>query len=139
MADIFNKAKRSEVMSRIRGKGNRNTELMLIKLMRMNSITGWRRNQPIFGKPDFVFRSARVAVFVDGCFWHVCPKHCKMPSTNQEFWQKKLEANKNRDRTVNRELRKKGWRVLRIWEHEMGKPELVLRRLRQALIPPGGK
>ena len=68
MADIFTKAKRSEVMARIRGSGNRATELRLIALMREHGITGWRRNAPVFGKPDFVFRRERVAVFVDGCF-----------------------------------------------------------------------
>ena len=66
MPDVFTKAKRSEVMSRIRSRGNRATELRLIALMREHGITGWRRNVPLFGKPDFVFRAAKLAVFVDG-------------------------------------------------------------------------
>jgi DNA mismatch endonuclease (patch repair protein) len=119
MADVFSPAKRSEVMSRIRGRGNKATELALIDLMRRHHITGWRRNQPLFGKPDFVFRKQRLAVFVDGCFWHGCPKHANLPVGNREFWQKKLDANRKRDRLVMRELRRRGWRVMRIWEHEL--------------------
>ena len=73
MPDVFTKAKRSEVMSRIRGTGNKDTELALIILFRLHRIKGWRRHQPVFGKPDFVFPAVKVAVFVDGCFWHCCP------------------------------------------------------------------
>ena len=121
MPDVFSKAKRSEVMSRIRGRGNKDTELALMKLLRSHHITGWRRNQNVFGKPDFVFPKARLALFVDGCFWHCCPKHCNTPASNRAFWKKKLAANKARDRRVNRELRKLGWRVVRIWEHDVAK------------------
>ena len=121
MADVFSKAKRSDVMSRIRGHGNKDTELALIKLFRKHRTTGWRRGQPVFGKPDFIFRSARLAVFVDGCFWHGCPKHRKIPAGNREFWKKKFAANKARDLRVNKELRKLGWRVTRIWEHDFAK------------------
>jgi DNA mismatch endonuclease (patch repair protein) len=134
MADVFTKAKRSEVMSRIRGCGNKETELALAALLRRHGIKGWRRHQPIFGKPDFIFRSARVAVFVDGCFWHACPLHATKPRNNAAFWQKKLEANRARDRKVNRTLRVAGWRVVRIWEHELRKPARCLTRIRKALI-----
>lgn len=115
-SDVFTKAKRSEVMSRIRSRGNRDTELALAKLLRAHGITGWRRHQPVFGKPDFIFKRARLALFVDGCFWHGCPKHATKPKNNQAFWQHKLSANQKRDKLVNRTLRKAGWRVLRIWE-----------------------
>ena len=116
MADIFTKAKRSEVMSLIRSRGNRATELRLIALMREHGITGWRRNAPLFGKPDFVFRAAKLAVFVDGCFWHGCPRHATMPANNRPFLKAKLTRNAARDRDVTRTLRKTGWRVLRVWE-----------------------
>ncbi|MCE9609566.1 MAG: very short patch repair endonuclease [Chthoniobacter sp.] len=116
MPDIFTKAKRSEVMARIRSRGNRDTELRLIALMREHGITGWRRNARVFGKPDFVFRAARLAVFVDGCFWHGCPRHATKPATRAEWWAAKLARNAQRDRDVTRTLRKAGWRVLRIWE-----------------------
>lgn len=73
MSDVFTKAKRSEVMSRVRSRGNKATELALVRLMRAEGITGWRRQQRFFGRPDFVFRKERVAVFVDGCLWHRLP------------------------------------------------------------------
>lgn len=119
MPDVFTKAKRSEVMSRIRGRGNKNTELALVKLFRRHKITGWRRHQNVFGKPDFIFQEHKLAVFVDGCFWHGCPKHATKPASNRKFWENKLARNKARDRLVNRTLRRIGWTTLRIWQHEL--------------------
>jgi len=105
----------------IRGRRNKETELALAKLLRKGGIIGWRRNQRVFGKPDFVFRKARLVVFVDGCFWHACPKHSNMPVNNRAFWKRKTAANQFRDRQVNRMLRRGGWRVIRIWEHDLSK------------------
>jgi DNA mismatch endonuclease (patch repair protein) len=119
MADVFSVQKRSEVMSRIRGRGNERTEGRLAALFRELLITGWRRHRPLFGHPDFLFPQRRIAVFVDGCFWHGCSRHYKAPAQNGEFWNKKRDANQARDRLVNRTLRERGWRVLRIWEHEL--------------------
>lgn len=134
MADVFTKAQRSQVMSRIRGRGNKDTELALAKAMRANGIAGWRRNQRVFGKPDFVFRKARVVVFVDGCFWHGCPRHSNLPASNRAFWKRKFSANKRRDTLVTRTLRSQGWRVLRIWEHDLAKRGAAcIRRVRTAL------
>ena len=133
MPDVFTKAKRSEVMSRIRGRGNKDTEVVLARLFRAERISGWRRHTALVGRPDFAFRQQRVAVFVDGCFWHGCPKHSNMPANNRAFWMKKLTGNQARDRLVTRTLRKTGWRVVRVWEHELKKPVRVLARLRKAL------
>jgi DNA mismatch endonuclease, patch repair protein len=130
MPDVFTKEKRSAVMSRIRGKRNRDTELLFAKLLRKHSISGWRRHAPIIGRPDFVFRSQKIAIFIDGCFWHGCPKHSNMPVNNREFWFQKLSGNKRRDKLVTRALKKQGWTVLRIWEHELAtKPERCIARL----------
>src|SRR5271170_6682410 len=115
--DTLTQRERSKLMAKIRSRGNKGTEVALAKLFRRNKITGWRRNQSVFGKPDFVFRQVRLALFVDGCFWHGCPKHETKPKNNRAFWRRKLSANKKRDRLVTRTLRKAGWRVLRIWEH----------------------
>jgi len=135
MADVFTKRKRSQVMSHIRGSRNKETELALAKLLRRHGIVGWRRQQKVLGKPDFVFRHNRLAVFVDGCFWHCCPKHSNMPSNNRAFWRKKLTSNKARDLYVNRELRKQGWRVIRIWEHDLVKnPNRCIGRIHRALV-----
>jgi len=135
MTDVFSKSKRSDVMSRIRGKENKATEMALIKLFRRNRITGWRRNQPVFGKPDFMFPKNKLAVFVDGCFWHGCPKHATRPSTNRAFWNKKLAANKARDQIVKRTICTRGMRVLRIWQHELTRrnESRLLLRIRRAL------
>lgn len=135
MTDIWSKRKRSEVMSRIRSRGNKATELRLMSIFRQYGIKGWRRNQKIFGKPDFIFRQKRLAVFVDGCFWHGCPQHAKMPKSNKTFWSCKITANKNRDRQVMRNLRIAGWRVLRIWQHSLkaGDEGRLIRRILAAL------
>jgi DNA mismatch endonuclease (patch repair protein) len=146
MADIFTKRKRSAVMSAIRSRGNTATELRLIAVFRAHGITGWRRGATLRWpadaakskafrvNPDFVFRARRLAVFVDGCFWHGCPLHATSPKTNAAFWRNKIAANRTRDRLVTRTLRARGWTVLRIWGHEL-KPaheRRLLNRLRRA-------
>ena len=134
MSDVFTKAKRSEVMSLIRGRGNKDTELALAKLFQRNKIIGWRRHQKIFGKPDFVFPKLKLAVLVDGCFWHGCPRHTTKPKNNRTFWENKLTRNKARDRLVNQTLRRLGWRVIRIWECALNKNPLnCLRRIQRVL------
>ena len=135
MADVFDKDRRSQIMSRVRGRGNKNTELKLIVLFRKHGISGWRRHARIFGNPDFVFPKLRVAVFVDGCFWHSCPMHHSMPESNRGFWNKKLQRNKTRDRLVNKTLHGKGWKVLRVWQHELTRAgrERLLKRLDRCL------
>lgn len=119
MVDTFTRKKRSEIMAQIKGSGNLTTELRLIKIFRAYKIIGWRRNKPLFGRPDFIFPKAHVAIFVDGCFWHGCRTHKNIPKTNHEFWVKKIEGNILRDQIVSRTLRNSGWQVLRIWEHEV--------------------
>lgn len=119
MVDVFSKAKRSEVMSRIRARGNRETELVLRQMLRSQRITGWRRHLPLLGRPDFAFPRQRVALFVDGCFWHACPTCGNLPVNNRKFWREKLAGNVARDLEVNRGLRRKGWTVVRVWEHSL--------------------
>lgn len=77
-----------------------------------------RLDEGVRVKPDIVFTARKVAVFVDGCFWHVCPEHGREPTTNEWYWTPKLRRNQERDRTVNAALQDAGWRVVRIWEHE---------------------
>ncbi len=119
MPDVFTKKKRSQVMAAIRSRGNKDTELKLAAILRAVGITGWRRHQPLPGKPDFIFRRERLAIFVDGCFWHGCPKHGRNPDTNRSYWLPKLQRNRQRALEVTRSLEKPGWRTLRIWEHEL--------------------
>ena len=135
MPDVFTKAKRSEVMSNIRGKGNKSTEIKLLQLFKENGIKGWRRHQPLPGKPDFVFPDKRLAVFVDGCFWHGCPRCYIKPKQNAKFWREKIGGNKNRDQRVSRQLREKGWKVCRIWECKLKKsPGSALGKIERMLV-----
>jgi DNA mismatch endonuclease (patch repair protein) len=138
MVDIWCPAKRSEVMGRVRAKGNRSTELRLIGIFRELGITGWRRNQDLPGKPDFVFRARKVCVFVDGCFWHGCPQCYRRPASRQDYWDAKVKHNRDRDRKVNRDLHARGWLTLRVWEHQLclaGRKNLVRRLRRLGLLP----
>src|SRR5687768_11790736 len=133
MADFLSKEKRSVVMASIRSHGNKDTELRLIEIFREKRIRGWRRHFKIEGKPDFVFPRRKVAVFVDGCFWHSCPKHGRQPQSNGEFWNAKFARNKTRDRLVTLALKRKGWIVVRIWEHNLRFQDRVAARIVRAL------
>lgn len=128
-------------MSRVRGNGNRATELAMISLFRSHGITGWRRHARLFGKPDFVFPGSRVALFVDGCFWHGCPKHGEQPGTNAEFWANKLARNRSRDARVNATLRRRGWSVMRVWQHELTKRSAddIARRIHKLIAKRSNK
>jgi DNA mismatch endonuclease, patch repair protein len=119
-------------MSRIRSRRNKETELRLVSIFRDYRITGWRREQKLVGKPDFIFRRERIAIFVDGCFWHGCPQCYRAPSSNVAYWNAKRERNSIRDRKVNAILRRSGWRVIRIWEHQLENPGDVIRQLQRA-------
>jgi len=135
MADVFTKRKRSKIMSRVRSKGNKATELALLKLFRNHAISGWRRGSRLLGRPDFVFLKRRLAVFVDGCFWHACPRHGSCPTSNAQFWQMKIRRNRLRDRLVNQQLKRQGWAVMRIWQHELtkGNEKVLTKRILKKL------
>lgn len=150
MPDVFSKQERSYVMSTIRSSGNKSTELRLVVLMRLEGITGWRRRHRLTGRPDFVFPKERLAIFVDGCFWHGCAKCRNIPVTNEAYWVEKNARNKARDRLIARSLRDQGWTVLRIWEHSLTSTRRVSNRIQRALAasresgrmesrPAGGK
>jgi len=119
MSDIFDKKTRSEVMRRVKASGNESTEIRLIRLFEKNEITGWRRNYPVKGHPDFVFLENKVAVFVDGCFWHGHDCRNTRPDDNKEYWQEKRERNIQHDKEVTALFEARGWTVLRIWECEL--------------------
>ena len=116
MADTFTKEVRSNIMRAVKSKGNKSTEGKLINLFKEKKLKGWRRNYPIFGKPDFVFQKSKVAVFADGCFWH--GHNCRniSPKSNAEYWMAKIARNKKRDKEVNKTLKEKGWSIFRIFE-----------------------
>lgn len=121
MADVFNNKKRSEIMSKVRSKNNKSTELKLIQIFEENNIKGWRRNYPVKGHPDFVFLDKKIAIFVDGCFWHGHDCRNTRPSDNEEYWNKKRERNMKHDKEVTALFEQRGWTVIRIWECELKK------------------
>jgi DNA mismatch endonuclease, patch repair protein len=133
MGDVFSKSVRSRVMAAVRSRGNKSTELKLVTILREYGIKGWRRHRRLPGNPDFVFPHDRVVIFIDGCFWHGCRHHCRMPQDNQNYWQHKIARNQIRDKSVIISLRKNGWRVVRIWEHSLNSPELITRRINSML------
>jgi len=132
--DVFTKIVRSEVMRSVRSKGNKSTELKLIHIFRANNITGWRRNYRIVGSPDFVFPRKKVVVFADGCFWHGHPCRNIKPKDNRTYWRIKINRNRLRDKTVRKELSKKGWLVLRLWECQIAKkPAACINKIRRVI------
>lgn len=126
---------RSRIMSAIRSKGNMSTENLLATLFRIHRISGWRRHLELPGTPDFAFVARKVAIFVDGCFWHGCRRCYRQPAKNTAYWASKIRTNKKRDERVARKLRRMGWAVMRIWEHSLipTKTQATIRRIQRAL------
>ena len=125
MADVFSPEKRSYVMSRIRGK-NTKIELAVGRMLRGAGIR-FTRHPTIFGRPDFL-AGGRVAVFCDGDFWHGYDYACRRPQ--QRYWRDKIEGNMRRDRQVTRRLRREGYSVVRLWEHDIERrPDVCMRRI----------
>ena len=125
---------RSRIMRSNKSRGNLSTELALIGLMRSAQISGWRRGVLLPGRPDFVFKRERIAVFVDGCYWHGC-KCRRLPSDNRNYWEEKFQANQARDKKVTQELRAQEWTVVRFWEHQLKKsPQRVIKRIEELLV-----
>jgi DNA mismatch endonuclease (patch repair protein) len=121
MTDTFTKSERSEIMRRVKGCDTK-PELILRRLLRSAGVTGYKLNRKdLPGRPDLVISRDRIAVFVDGCFWHGCPRCYRRPSSNRIYWDAKVERNMRRDRRQRGALRRLGWRVIRIWEHEVVK------------------
>jgi len=121
VADVFDKQTRSKIMSKVKSKNNKSTELKMIEYFKEIELKGWRRNYKLFGKPDFTFPKKRVVVFVDGCFWHGHNCRNLKPKQNKEYWEKKIQKNKERDKLVTETLTQKGWKVYRIWECQLKK------------------
>lgn len=118
MTDVMSASKRSALMSRIRGS-NTSPELKLRRVLFSRGFRYRLNLRSLPGRPDIVFPRDKVAVFVDGCFWHSCPRHRAWPTTRSSFWREKLTANRSRDLRVSAILRGRGWLVVRIWEHEI--------------------
>lgn len=112
--DKISRERRSYVMSRIRSVSS-------IEVLPREYEGLYLRRHPkgVFGRPDFGNKFRRIALFIDGCYWHHCPQHGTVPKTNASFWREKFRKNARRDRLVTAYLKKRGFRVIRIWEHEL--------------------
>jgi len=117
--DTVTRRERSQIMACVRSRGNKSTELCLISILRREKLKGWRRNSQLKGKPDLVFPREKVAIFIDGCFWHGCPKCYRRPSSRQDYWDPKVKRNTARDLEVSSLLKNLGWKVYRVWEHDL--------------------
>jgi len=119
--DPLTAIERSARMSRVRSTGNRSTEIMVETVLRAAKITGWRKHpQDVPGRPDFYFPKKKLAVFVDGCFWHACPRCARrIPRARRQFWKTKLLGNQRRDNRLRRLLVRRGFKTMRLWEHEL--------------------
>ena len=120
MGDVLTKEQRSYNMSRIRGS-NTAPEVALRRALRDLGLRGYRIKSPLPGKPDIVFLKSKIAVFVDGCFWHSCPVHGHIPKSNLDYWAKKLAKNIERAKNKDLRLREEGWTIIHYWEHDIKK------------------
>jgi len=124
--DHVSKETRSKIMAAVRSKGNRSTEVALGKLLWSAGLRGYRKHWRVPGRPDFAWPGLKIAVFVDGCFWHGCS--CKyLPSSNRTFWRRKIEANVARDKRVRATLNRLGWSVIRVKECRVFRPATLAR------------
>jgi len=138
VTDMFTPEERSRIMARIRSRGNSATELRFVRLLRRFQIKGWRRGSKLPGRPDFVFHRPRVAVFIDGDFWHGNPRCFRVPKSNAEYWTSKILGNRRRDRAVNRALAALGWHVVRFWQSSLQDGAKVMANLAGILAQQGG-
>lgn len=131
--DTVDKETRSRVMAAVHSSGTK-LEQRLIAILENAEITNFVCNEnSLPGKPDIAFMDARVAVFLDSCFWHGCPKHLRRPSSNDSYWRAKIDNNVKRDLRNRTKLRRMGWSALRIWEHDLKESALIIKKIRRAL------
>jgi DNA mismatch endonuclease (patch repair protein) len=131
--DNLTPAQRRKNMQNIRCKDTK-PELLISRNLRKKRIYFARNVKTIFGKPDIVFRTKRIALFIDSDFWHGHPKRCIMPKTNKSYWNTKISGNRARDKKVNKVLKSEGWKVIRVWEYDIKhKSEFVINKILKAL------
>ena len=130
--DKFSKSVRSGIMRAVKSRGNKSTEIKMLRFFKEREFKGWRRNYPVYGRPDFVFPKKKIAVFADGCFWHGHGCRNLEPKNNHDYWENKISGNKKRDKEVKKRLTGNGWWVFRIFECRIKKsryPEALLKAL----------
>lgn len=118
MTDTISKSQRSKIMSSVRSKDTK-IEVAFRKALWQKGFRYKKNSAKHFGKPDIILKKYETVIFLDSCFWHGCQKHFRMPATRKKYWEEKIERNKQRDKEVNRYYKKLGWKIFRIWEHDI--------------------
>lgn len=118
MSDTFSKKNRRKTMQAIKSK-NTKLENLIIKELWKKGYRFRRNVQNLKGKPDIAIKKYKIVIFIDSCFWHGCKLHCRIPSSNKDYWIKKIERNRNRDKEITEYYINNGWHILRIWEHQI--------------------
>lgn len=118
MVDNLSKENRRKAMSSVKSKETK-LETKVTKYLWTKGLRYRKNVKDLYGTPDIAIKSRKVVVFIDSCYWHGCPEHCRLPVSNNEYWQAKIERNAARDCKVTAYYRDKGWRVIRIWEHDL--------------------
>ena len=134
MVDTVDRVTRSRIMRAIKSEGSLSTERRFGALLARSGISGWHFHVLLPGKPDIVFGKRKIAIFLDGCFWHGCFSCYRRPNSRRAYWDRKVQANRIRDKQITSQLTSQGWRVLRFWEHEVRDDsnrcmQLLLRKL----------
>ena len=133
MTDTLTRVQRSRLMSRIRDRDTK-PELEIRRRLFASGMRGYRLRPKLPGKPDIVYSRAKLAIFIDGCFWHGCPRCYTRPATRQRYWDNKLAENVSRDKVIDSSLKEMGWKTLHFWEHDVKKtPERIVKRVKISL------
>lgn len=136
MVDNISKEHRQKAMRSVKSKGT-SLEIKVSKLLWKNGFHYRKNVKNLFGKPDFANKSRKVVIFIDSCFWHGCPLHCRIPASNIEYWKSKIQRNKTRDKNVTSFYKENGWKIFRIWEHDIKiNPEEAVNKLLDELNHP---
>jgi DNA mismatch endonuclease (patch repair protein) len=131
--DTVSKQRRSEIMSRIKSRDSKIETLFRKELWRRGF--RYRKNSgKYFGKPDIVLKRHKTVIFIDSCFWHGCKKHCRIPTIRKTYWVNKIERNKTRDKEVSRHYKKQGWKIFRIWEHNLSNDKKVVDEIERNVV-----
>jgi len=133
MADTVSKRKRSEIMGAVKSKDTK-MEIAFRKAIWRKGLRYSKSSSRYFGKPDIVLKKYKTAIFLDSCFWHGCKKHCRIPIVRKKYWTEKIKRNKQQDKEVNGYYKKVGWKIIRVWEHDITRnPEKIIKSISDIL------
>jgi len=126
--DKFTRAKRSQIMSHVKGRDSK-IEVSFRKELWKRGFRYRKNASGYFGKPDIVLKKHKTVIFIDSCFWHGCKKHGSIPAVRKSFWSNKIAQNISRDKEVTKRYKKQGWKIFRVWEHDLRNIEQAVRKI----------